>query len=195
MSDHYLIHFNCELRYDIPDALARCLAILAEGGIPTEADTEGLPRIVGSYLRSSGPPGDGVYLFYRRVPLRRTAEGQFEDDLSRPDRISYQLRMARTFHDDEYYNGGLYWPYWLYQFAKIEGPIATMQQINGMDIPSVISKFGDRLIETSFDYNPGGFDRNGRAPPEADTPVVISRQTEISLSETLEQISMWADQE
>lgn len=193
MSDHYLFHFNFDLSPDAPAPLLRSLDILAKGGTPGEADTEGLPGIVREYLMSGGVPGDGVYLFEKSEPMRMTSDGEAEADPSKAHLTRYSLRMARTFHDDEYFNGGMFWPYWLFQFAASDGPLATNQQTNGGDIPSVISKFGDRLIETHFAYNPLEYDLSGRLPPGKENPVVISRTTDMSLSETLEGLQIFAD--
>ncbi len=57
-------------------------------------------------------------------------DGQVVIDLASPH-ARYALAMVRTFHDDEYWNGGVYFPYWLMQFIADDGPIGTRQQTTG----------------------------------------------------------------
>ncbi|KIT14835.1 hypothetical protein [Jannaschia aquimarina] len=195
MSDHYLFHIRFDVRHDAPAALHRALTVLSEGNAPTDAELDGLPGIVKDYLRgNTGAPGDGVHLYWHYGPKRVYRGGELVEAPREPHEGSHALRMTQTFHDDEYFNGGIYFPYWLFQFAAHDGPVATMQQTNGNELPSVVTKHGDRLIETSLAYNPDRFWPIGNErPPEQGNPVVIKENREMSLSETLEGLSVFRD--
>lgn len=107
MSDRYLFHFNFALSHEAPEALTRSLGLRAEGTLPTEEDVAGLPGLVGTYLRTRGVAGDGVYHFERQQPLRRAADGTFVPDDSKAHLRTFDLHMAHTFHDDEYSNAAI----------------------------------------------------------------------------------------
>ncbi|ABD52962.1 hypothetical protein [Jannaschia sp. CCS1] len=194
MSDHYLFHLTFDVRHDAPPQLMAALAKRAGGDVPSTEDMGDLPPIVQDYLRGGGVPGDGVYCFYNRGPRSKFIDGTLVEIGWEPHEGSHTLRMAQTFHDDEYWNGGLYYIHWLYQFVADDGPIGTMQQTNGNEPASILTKVGDDIIETKLAYNPGKYwPGPGQPKPDPDTPMIIEKSTAFPLSEMMEGLAMFAD--
>lgn len=186
MSDHYLFHLTFDVRQDAPPQLKAALTKRANDEVPTEEEVSPLPEIVQTYLRSGGVPGDGVYCFHALGPRGKYRDGKMVEVGWEPHEGSHRLRMAQTFHDDEYWNGGIFYIFWLYQFVAYDGPIGTMQQINGNAPASILTKMGERIIETSLAYNPGEFwPIPGQAAPDPETPMVINRTQSYNLPEVM----------
>lgn len=135
MSDNYMFQFTFTLRDDTPAALRQALRLLSEGQTPPKDLLAGFPGMAQIYLETGGMPGDGVH--------------SVENGL---------VRMTRTFHDDEFFNGGEYFVWWLVQYATGPGPVGVRQQINGLDMPEILVKDGDLLItaRTGYDRSDGG---------------------------------------
>ncbi len=194
MSDQYLFHLNFDVRHDAPAQLHAALAKRAEGIFPKEEDVCDLPGMVRTYLQSGGTPGDGVYCYQSRGPRQKFRDGKMVPAPFEPHEGSHSLRMAHTFHDDEYWNGGIFYPYWLFQFAAYDGPIGTMQQTNGHDPAAILTKAGDRIIETQLAYNPGKYwPMSGQGEPDPDTSMVIEKSTTIPLAEMMKSLSDFAE--
>lgn len=185
MSDYYRIELRCNISADAPKELHNALSELAEGKTPDEASLEGLPGIVKEYLRPGGFHGDGVTLYFLNGPelsLRGGSDG------------CYTLHLTITFHDDEYFNGGIYFPYWLMQFVVDQGPIGTMQQINGVALPTILSKMDNEIIETNLAYAPDEFwPIPGQRAPDKDTPVAVKSSRRSNIFEIIESLSDFKD--
>ena len=194
MADHYLFHLNFDVRADAPPQLHSALGKRAEGEYPTREEVCDLPGIVQDYLCSGGVPGDGVYSYTSLGPRMKYRDGKMVEVGFEPHEGSHALRMALTFHDDEYFNGGIYFTTWLFQYAAHDGPIGTMQQTNGKDIPAILTRKADTIIETHLAYAPGEFwPLPGQAEPDGDAPIKIRRTTAMPLTELLEGMAFFAD--
>ncbi|NSX56037.1 hypothetical protein [Parasulfitobacter algicola] len=194
MSDYYQFHLRFDVRSDAPTTLHKALVLRSEGGFPKREDVSDLPGTVQDYLCNGGVPGDGIYLYEHHGPKMKYRDGAMREVPLEPQEASHSLRMAQTFHDDEYWNGGMYYVHWLYQFAANDGPIGTMQQINGNEPPAILTKASDRIIETRMAYNPARFwPMDGQAEPDPEQPMLIERQNSFSLSEMMENIAAFAD--
>ena len=152
-----------------------------------------LPAIVADHLAAAWAPGDGVYE-YEPIVRYNIMGGELDPIQPGPNDSSHTFRMAFTFHDDAFYNGGMYVIYWLFKFANSDGPIATMHQINGNDAPSVFTKCGDTLYITELKFNPDPLWPMPHArQPDPQTPLIINKQRTESISEMLGHISFMAD--
>lgn len=185
MSDHYLFHLTFAVREDAPAQLKSALAKRSAGKMPTAEEVSDLPPIVQSYLRSGGAPGDGIYCFHPCGPRSKFSNGQMVEIGWEPHEGSHLLRMAHTFHDDEYWNGGMFYVFWLYQFVAYDGPIGTMQQTNGNDPAAILTKVDNHIVETATT-----FDHSNR---DKDKPISIDRTQSFDLSQMLDQLADFAD--
>ena len=126
--------------------------------------------------------------------MRVLADGSTAPDSSKAHLAYSTLRMARQFHDDEYFNGGVYFPYWLFQFAKGDGPVATMQQVNGNDLPHIFWIEGDVLHETVPAFHPDAMWPIGNSPaPSSQMPMVIQEDRAFPIAQILSDLEMFKD--
>lgn len=194
MSDHYLFHLTFDMRHDAPPQLQAALTKRANGEVPTEEDVTDLPKMVQNYLRRGGPPGDGIYCFHNKGPRSKFIDGKMVEIGWEPHEGSHYLRMAQTFHDDEYWNGGMFYIFWLYQFVAYNGPIGTMQQTNGNAPAAILTKVDDTVLETALAYTPGEFwPMQGQATPDPETPMVIKRTQPYHMPEMMAGLASFAD--
>jgi hypothetical protein len=188
MSDYYL--FNLRLRIDAgtPEALHVALTKRARGETPSKEDVATLPGMAQVYLLGAKGPGDGVHLYEPTKifdPTLPAGQPQYRD--------GYLLRLSQTFHDDEYFNGGMFYPYWLMSLAA-NGQLGTMQQINGDDPPVVLTRVGSLLHETSLAYHPADlWPIPGQEPPDEQTPLVIKETRSHVIDDLMKDLSMFAD--
>ncbi len=133
--------------------------------------------------------------------LAKRAVGEFptlEEISDLPGIVQTYLRNGGVpgdgIHDDEHFNGRMYYPYWLYQCAAYDGPLGTMQQTNGADLPSILTKADGHIIETTLAYGPAKFwPTQGQAPPDPETPMVIEKSTSVPLSEIIASLADFSD--
>jgi hypothetical protein len=191
MSSYYRYHLFCDLAVDAPQTLHRALTALSQGAPLTLQDMADLPPIVAEYLTNSGFPGDGVHLYAPHGP-GRLLDGRAEIDLTSAH-ARYSLSLTRTFHDDEYYNGGIYYPYWLMQFLADDGPIGTRQQTNGREPPGILTRIGGDIILSQAAYAPAEFwPIPGQALPDRDVPMVFRSHDRFNLTQRLEDLAMFS---
>lgn len=189
MSDYYLFNLRFTIRAEAPASLHTALTRRAAGDVPARSDIADLPATVQDYLSSGGFPGDGVYLYERTKyfdPTLPSGQPQYRD--------GFLLRLSQTFHDDEYFNGGLYYPYWLMQFAGSDGQLGTMHQINGDEPPTVLTKVGSLLHETELAYAPDElWPIPGNEPPNANAPLIVRKTTTHKITELIDDLQMFSD--
>lgn len=185
MSDHYRFDLRCNISANAPKEVHYALSELAEGNDPAPAQLKELPGLVQEYLRPGGAEGDGVTLYFLNSKNGALMGGILG---------AYTLHLTRTFHDDEYFNGGLYFPYWLMQFMEDQGPIGTMQQINGATLPVILTKVENDIIETHLAYAPDEFwPIPGLRAPGKDNPVMVRNSQRFNIHQTLEELSDFKD--
>ena len=171
MSDYYLFNFRFAISTDAPASLLSALCTASRGGAVPRDQLSDLPLIVHDYLAGEGFPGDGVHQFNKEMD-------------------AYLLRLSRTFHDDEYFNGGIYFPYWLMSFAARDGQLGTMHQINGDTPPVILTKVGPLLHETEMAYSPDEFwPIPGQRMPDASAPLIVKKTTTHRLTELMDQLN------
>lgn len=149
MSDYYHFTLDFILRRDAPAALHAAFAKLAGREIPTRDEMADLPEIVADYLAAPFQPqgldGDGFTYRYSRSGMQFRAE--------KPEDGTHWIHMERTFHDDEYFNGGMYYPFWLMQFAAGQGYLGNYT-FGSSELPTLLYKDGDEIIEIDMSINP-----------------------------------------
>jgi hypothetical protein len=191
MSSYYCYSLSFEVSFDRPQTLHLALRALAAGKPLSVADMPDLPPTVADYLAHSGMNGDGVHV-YAPFGGGRLVDGRVEIDLESPQ-TRFHLNLVRTFHDDEYYNGGIYFPYWLMQFVANDGPIGTRQQTNGGEPHAIITRQGGDIIVSQTAYSPSEYwPIPGQAPPDADQPLVFSGHQRHHLAQWLRDIDMFS---
>lgn len=190
MSDYYRFSLNFKIRRDTPAALRSALSTLAERRLPDESDLASLPPSVTEYLRHPHPPegidGDGFTYRYSRSGIAFREE--------RPEDATHCLHVERTFHDDEFWHGGMYFLYWLFQFAAEDGHLATM--LLEFDAPpEIYTRHGDDILVTRLRYNPEEFRPLAfrQTPLDTDNPIVVVDTTRQNLRDMLESIAPMAD--
>ena len=194
MSDHYLYNLHFTVRHDAPPQLHAALTKRADGAMPTREEVSDLPVLAQDYLCSDGGPGDGVYLYQYRGPHIKFRNGAMVEVPYEPHQGTHDLRMARTFHDDAYFNGGVFFVYWLFQFIAEDGPFGTMTQFNGKELPKVLTKIDGQIVETALSYTPARFwPMPGQDAPNAEQPVIVETTTSANLAETMESLQVFAD--
>lgn len=189
MSDYYRFCLNFKIRRDAPRALHAALRDLSERRLPDEADLAELPPVVADYLRHPHPPegldGDGFTYRYARTGMVLREE--------RSEDPTHAIHIERTFHDDEYWNGGVYFIFWLFQFASGDGHLATML-LEFDTPPEIYTRHGDDILITRLRYNPEEFRplafREG--PLDEVNPIVVSETVRQNLREFLMNISEMA---
>lgn len=172
MSDYYRYSFTFALSPETPVELTEALRLLSEGQRPSKEQLAAFPGLPQIYLSgNTGAPGDGVHALDNGV-----------------------LRLSQTFHDDEFFNGGEYFVWWLLQFAGHDGPLGTVQQTNGLDMPEVLIKKGDLLLTARVDMV-GGADLQPSPEPVAgpEGPVRIGSTQVASITQMLEELRVFRD--
>jgi hypothetical protein len=192
VSSYFRYCLNFDVRPDAPDALHRGLTAMAAGAALSASDMADLPPIIADYLSGEGFPGDGVQLYALSGAVRMTDQGPVLDPASPHAR--WTLSLVRTFHDDEYYNGGNYFPYWLMQFVMADGPIGTRQQINGVEPHAILTRIGGDIIISTPAYAPGRFwPIPGQAAPDDKEPLVFESHDRFDLAQRLRDLDMFRD--
>lgn len=187
MSSYYHYTLNFTLRRDTSQALIGAFEALTERRFPTKDMVSALPSLVQEYLLSGDNLGSGGFTA-RLSPAAMTFREQ------NPEDPAWQLHYERVFHDDEFWNGGMYLIYWLFQFAAEDGPLGTMQLLFDCP-PEILTKVGDDIIRTKLAYNPEEHRplSHRHEPLDADAPIVVSKSRRENLPEILEQIGFMAD--
>ncbi|TWI33868.1 DUF2267 domain-containing protein [Paracoccus sulfuroxidans] len=186
MSEYYRFSLNFKIRRDAPQALHRALRALSERRLPEEEDLAELPPVVGEYLRHPSPPegmdGDGFTYRYSR------SGRVFREE--RPDDPTHAIHVERTFHDDEYWACGVYFIYWLFQFAAEDGHLA-IKLLEFDTPPEIYTRQGSDILITQLRYEPEEYrPLSLREMPLDDTnPIVISETFRQNLPEFLKNIA------
>jgi len=190
MSDYYRFSLNFQIRRDTPVALRSALSALADRRSPDESDLAALPPLVADYLRHPHPPegvdGDGFTYRYARNGFRHREE--------RPEDPTHYIHLERTFHDDEFSNGGMYFVYWLFQFAAQDGHLAT--KLLFFDTPpEIYTRHGEDILTTHLSYNPEEFRPLAlrQTPLDPTNPIVVTETWRQNLKELLDNIAFMAD--
>ena len=190
MSDYYRFSLNFKIRRDTPVALRAALSALAERRLPDESDLASLPPRVAEYLRhpspSEGLDGDGFTFRYSRYGM------SFREE--RPEDPTHYIHIEQTFHDDDFYSGGMYYLYWLFQFAAEDGHLATML-LEFDTPPDIYTKHGDDILLTRLKYHPEEHRPLAfrQTPLDPENPIIISSTSRLNLKEMLEEISFMAE--
>lgn len=189
MSDYYHYTLNFLLRRDTPPALIGGLQALSDGRLPREDEVDGLPTTIRQYLLW----GDNVSVEPGVFSTRLGATGHtFKTEA--PGDACWRLHYERVFHDDEFWNEGMYLIYWLVQFAAEDGQLGIMQ-LEFDKPPEILTKHGDEIITTTLAYNPEEHRalsyREG--PLDAEAPIVVERTSRQNLPELLGHIAFMAD--
>jgi len=178
MSDryHYILDFG--LRRDTPRAVIDALTARAQGQDPAASDLAELPEIVAGYL--SVPDFTGGYEPQASTRIRAERSTHIADN------PGWHLHYERLFHDDEYFNAGIYFIWWLFSLAAGQGHLAV--KLTEYDTPpEIYTKVGDDVVITTLGYNPETHQAlDYRTQPLApDLPISISRSGRAPLAETL----------
>lgn len=184
MGERYHLSLNFKIRRDAPAGLHAALAALAERRLPGKADLATLPRFAARYLRRPVAPlgrdGDGFTCRYSRV------DNDFPQES--PGDATHYIHLEYAFHDDEYFNIGQDFIYWLFSFAAEDGHLAV-ELANFNQPPAIYTKHGDDLLVTTLDYHPP--EGIGYTPIrlDAETPVVVRRSDRFNLKELVEALT------
>jgi hypothetical protein len=192
LSSYYRYQLFCTLRTDAPPILHRALTAAAARAPLSMSEMADLPPIVADYLAYESVMGEGVQVYAPQGP-GRVVDGQVVIDMASPH-THYVFAMVRTFHDDEYWNGGVYLPYWLMQFIADDGPIGTRQQTNGNEPPAILTRVGGDIIVSNTAYAPARFwPMPGAAAPDGEAPLVFESHDRFNLAKRLQDLAMFAD--
>ncbi len=190
MSDHMHFTLNFRIRRDTPIALQNALSALADRRLPDEADLADMPELVAEYLRCPNAPegldGDGfTYRYSRSGEVFRTES---------PADATHHVHVERLFHDDEYYNGGMFFIYWLFQFAAEDGHLAV-ERLDFDTPPTIYTRHGDDILITRLAYNPEEYRPLAyrKTPLDAGSPIVVAKTTRQNLSELLDGLGSMLD--
>ena len=189
MSDRYHYVLDFWLRRDTPAPLVSSLRALTGGGVPDEADLSALPPLVASYFRS----GDFVGGALPAITTRLQPSGMTFRAESPGDAV-WLLHYERVFHDDEFWNGGMYLIWWLFQFAARQGHLATMRMEFDAP-PEIFTLIGDDVVATRLGYNPETHQALDyrEAPLDPENPIVVAETRRTGLREMLDGIAFMAE--
>ncbi|PID36813.1 MAG: hypothetical protein CR993_03235 [Rhodobacterales bacterium] len=190
MSDYLHFTLNFTIRRDTPIALQNALSALAARRLPDEGDLSALPELVAEYLRLPDVPegldGDGFTYRYSRsgTPFH----------IENPGDPTHHVHVERRFHDDEYYNGGMYFIYWLFQFAARDGHLAV-EQLEFDTPPTIYTRYGDEILITRLAYNPEEYRPLAyrQTPLDAESPIVVVETIRQNLTELLDGLRAMID--
>src|SRR5690606_32808036 len=191
MSDYYRFSLNFQIRRDTPAALRSALSALADRRLPDKADLAALPPLIADYLSHPHPPeggvdGDGFTYRYARNGIPHREE--------KPDDPTHYIHIERTFHDDEFATGGMYFVFWLFQFAAEDGHLAT--KLLFFDTPpEIYTRQGDDILITRLSYNPQEFRPLflRQTPLDPVDPIVVTETSRQNLKDLLDNIAFMAE--
>ncbi len=133
-----------------------------------------LPPLVQRYLRRGDFTGEDTGPGTGPVP--RIAGTGMPFRAPAPHDPVWRLHYERRFHDDEFWNGGMYLIWWLFQFAAGQGHLAVML-LQSDTPPEIYTRVGDDVVTTTLGYTP----ETHRAldyrdtPPDPDAPIPMHR--------------------
>ena len=190
MSQYYRYTLNFKIRRDTPAALRSALSALSDRRLPDDADLAALPPRVALYLRhlypAEGVDGDGFTFRYSRtgIPFRE----------ERPEDPTHYIHIEQTFHDDDFWSGGMYYLYWLFQFAAQDGHLAT-RLLEFDSPPEIYTKYGGDILVTGLQYNPEEPSplSHRQTPLDPDHPITVEKTSRQNLAELLEDIAFMAE--
>lgn len=136
MSEHVHVTLNFLLGRGLPPSLKKVMSALNAGQQPDKADLATLPEAVRPFLSravSEQVPDYGL-LGFRFAPLG-------EDG----DNAIYRFHYERYFHDDEYYNLGVLFLNWIFQFAAADGHLGV-EIAQWENLPTIYSKRGGDIV-------------------------------------------------
>lgn len=190
MSDHYHYALDYTLRRDTPEALITALTALTGGQPVPEVALKALPGMVAEYLRS----GDFVGTLGPDRPITRISRLGTPYREETPGDPMWMFHYERVFHDDEFWNGGMYLIYWLFQFAAEQGHLAVMRLVFDTP-PQIFTLIDGDIVTTDLTYNPETHQPLAfrDSPPDRDEPLVIGTRRRQNLAQLLQDIAFMAE--
>ena len=183
MSDYFHFTLDFLLRRDAPQALHNAVKALANRELPAQKDLDQLPGIVADYLTTPNAPkgidGDGFTYRYARSGVQYREEN--------PQDGTHWIHIEQSFHDDEYFNGGMFFPFWLMQFSAQDGYLG-IYTVGYAELPTILVKDGEEIIEINLALNPSdayGIRAQG-TPVDRDVPARVLNNNRMNLQELLD---------
>ena len=185
MSSHFHFTMNFQTRRDMPAPVAAAIAALSNGQQPDQTDLAALPELIAEYLGGKANQGDvdaggGAWRF---TPINLYSRAE------KPDDPTHLLHMERVFHDDEYFNAGVFFVFWLFQFA-CDGHLAVELTSDSL-APTLFARHGDNILITTLAYDPDEFATPATQRPRPKHPIIVSDSQRQQLAPMVKLAEEW----